>query len=579
MGSRVGACGLLRVMAVFPDDVPELSDGVVTLRAHRESDLLRIVEFANDPRSRAGVPLPAPYGMDQAREFFDTVRTTWEAGTRQGAWAIEVNGRWAGSINLHPRADRTTEIGYGVHPDVRGRGVTTAAARLLVTHAFDTLGMRTVVWRAARGNWASRRVAWALGFTVDGSWPGTHPGPDGTVVGTWFGHLHAADPLEPQLPWRAPAPLAGSGVRLRAWRPDDRPAEPQDEALAHFLLGSAPAADDFAEWLLTRRERMAAGEAVVWCIADAATDRALGGIQLFRMNVPMLRGSAMLAYWLQPTARGRGVMREAVELVVAHALAPGDAGGLGLRRLAAYADTTNLASLRVLRGAGFRQTGIDRSTITFPDGTVGDEYCFELLASDDRDAQRATALPVPVLHTDRLRLRAWSDGDAPGQEPVADPQAAGAMGVEPRPPAAAYAEWLAQERAGRLDGTSLSWCIVDAATDRPLGSIGVRGLGTPLRSGTVGYWLYDHARGRGLAGEALKAVVAHAFSPDGLDLLRLDAATVDGNHASMLTLAAAGFRQYGQDHDSFTTFDGTTTDTAYFELLAVEHSRRPGDPA
>lgn len=116
-------------------------------------------------------------------------------------------------------------------------------------------------------------------------------------------------------------------------------------------------------------------------------------------------------------------------------------------------------------------------------------------------------------------------------------------------------------------------------TGRPLGSIGVRRLGTPLRSGTVGYWLYDDARGRGLAGEALRAVVDRAFAPDGLDLLRLDAATVDGNHASMLTLAAAGFRQYSQDHDSFTTYDGATTDTAYFELLAVEHARRPGDPA
>ena len=60
---------------------------------------------------------------------------------------IEVDGRWAGSISLHPRAPGTSEIGYSAHTDVRGKGVVTAAARLLVAHAFDTLGRRPeLVW-------------------------------------------------------------------------------------------------------------------------------------------------------------------------------------------------------------------------------------------------------------------------------------------------------------------------------------------------------------------------------------------------------------------------------------------------
>lgn len=566
-------------MPVFPDDVPELTDGVLTLRAHRESDLHRIVEFACDPRSRAGVPLPSPYGMEQAREFLQQVRSTWESGPAQGAWAIELDGRWAGSINLHPRADGTSEIGYGVHPDVRGRGVTTAAARLLVTHAFESLGLRTLVWRAAQGNWASRRVAWALGFTQDGTWPATHHGPDGTTTGTWFGHLHAHEPRTPQLPWREPAELAGNGIRLRPWTDADAPDEPLDAGLARFMLGSAPTAEGFDSWLLGRRERMAGGEAIVWCIADAKTDRPLGGIQLFRMNLPMLRGSAMLAYWLQPSARGRGHLAAALDLVVSHAFAAPADGGLGLRRLGANADRANLPSQRVLRAGGFRAVGTVSGLPAYDDGSVSDETEFELLATDDRDAQRTRLLAVPTLRTARLVLRMWGEQDAPETEPAPDPQAAAAMGIEPRPPAATYERWLARERLDGLKGTAIEWCIADAETDRPLGSIGVRGLDSPLRSGTVGYWLYREGRGRGLATEALKAVVDHAFSPDGLGLQRLDAATVDGNHASMLTLAGAGFRQYGQDHASFIAHDGTITDTAYFELLAVEHARQPGDPA
>lgn len=566
-------------MPVFPDDVPQLSDGTVTLRAHRESDLARMVEFACDPRSRAGVPLPSPYGIEQAQEFFDQVRTTWESGTREGAWAIEVDGRWAGSINLHPRADGTAELGFGVHPDVRGRGVTTAAARLLVAHAFDDLGLRTVVWRAAQGNWASRRVAWALGFTHDGTWPATHHGPDGRATGTWFGHLHATEPRTPQLSWWQPSVLDADGIRLRPWRASDAPEEALDESLSRFMLGSAPAADHFAEWLLGRRERMAGGEAIVWCIADAETDRALGGIQLFRMNLPMLRGSAMLAYWLQPSARGHGHLSTALDLIVSHAFSPATHGGLGLHRLGANVDVENLPSQRVLRSGGFRAIGTASGLPAYDDGSVSDEMEFELLAADDRESQRAHALPVPELRTERLLLRKWGEQDAPQAEPAADPQAAAAMGVEPRPPAASYAHWLAQERRDELKGTTVGWCITDASTGRPLGSIGVRGLGTRLRSGTVGYWLYEEGRGRGLATEALKAVVDYCFSPDGLDLLRLDAATVDDNHASMLTLASAGFRQYGQDHASFLAYNGTITDTAYFELLAVEHTRQPGDPA
>lgn len=566
-------------MPVFPDDVPELTDGAVTLRAHRESDLPRIVEFARDPRTRAGIPLPSPYGMEQAREFLAHVRATWESGPKEGAWAIEVDGRWAGSINLHPRATGTSEIGYGVHPDMRGRGVTTAAARLLAAHAFDDLGVRTLVWRAAQGNWASRRVAWALGFTHDGSWPATHHGPDGGVTGTWFGHLHATEPRNPQLLWREPTVLTGNGIRLRPWTEADAPDEALDEGLSRFMLGSAPAADDFDQWLLARRERMAGGEAIVWCIADADTDRPLGGIQFFRMNLPMLRDSAMLAYWLQPSARGRGRLATALELVVQHAYSAPDQGGLGLRRIGANVDVDNLPSQRVLRAGGFRAIGKMSGLPAYEDGSVSDEIEFELLATDDRDAQRVRALPVPTLRTERLVLRAWSEQDAPVTEPGPDPEAAAAMGIEPRPPAATYDAWLVRERSDEIGGTGVEWCIVDAGSDRPVGSIGVRGLGTPLRSGTVGYWLYDEGRGRGLASEALKAVVKHAFSSDGLALERLDAATVDGNHASMLTLASAGFRQYGQDHASFITHDGTVTDTAYFELLAVEHTRQPGDPA
>lgn len=565
--------GWLTGMPVFPDDVPELADGRVTLRAHRADDVPRLVQFANDPLSRRGVRLPDPYGEAEGHAFLQTVQDGWQhGGSRQ--WAIEVDGLFVGSIGLHHPTAVSVEIGYGLHPDARGRGVLTAAARLLLEQVVVPSGIRTVQWRAARGNWGSRRVAWALGVRVDGTWPAGHPATDGDPDDLWFGHLDVADWTgSPAHPWHVPAALGQDDdlVRLRAWREDDAPTNEPDTALRRFMLGSAPTPAGFAEWLLARRERMADGEAVVWCIADARTDEALGGIQLHRMNQRALGASAQLAYWLHPAARGRGLVQRALEHLIEHAFTPAAAGGLGLRRIGAGTDAANVASAAVLLGAGFRQTGAGRQVLTYDDGSIGDETSFELLVTDEREAARRRARPTPVLRTDRLVLRPWSAADAPDSDPEPDAAAAATMGSEPRPPRTDFEAWLARVRTRALDGTSVRWCITDAQTDRPLGSISVRGLGEPTRSGTIGYWLYPAARGHGYTSEALRAVVDHAFSSEGLAVDRLAGETVAGNHASMLTLADAGFRQWGEDHGSFVTADGTVRDSAYFELLRSEY--------
>lgn len=558
-------------MPDHPREVPVLTDGVVTLRAPRDSDADRIVEFANDPASREFVQaLPSPYGPDQARQFIDQLCANWQQPALKHTWAIEVDGRWAGSIGLTARATGTAEVGFGAHPDVRGRGVMKRAARLIVDHAFDDLGLQVLLWRAARGNWASRRVAWSVGFTYDATLPATRTAPDGTLSDTWHAHLLATDPRAPQHPWFAPTPLAGNGIRLRAWRADDTPVDDPDPALSRYMMGSAPTPNGFRQWLTVRQERQAEGEGVFWCIADATSDRALGGIQLFRMNSAVHAGSAMVAYWLAPAARGRGVLRAAFDALLPHAFGSPSVGGMGLHRLAANVDADNLASQQALWSAGFRRSGVEQQSLTYADDAPTAQLAFELLGSDDRVAQRAHALTVPVLRTDRLVLREWRDTDRPAGDPAPDPVLAANMGVDLRPTHSGWSTWLARHRSRALNGRSVGWCIADASTDTAIGSIVVRRIDRRLRSGTIGYTLEEPARGHGRAGEALKAVVDYAFSPDGLDLERLDAVTVDTNHASMLTLAAAGFRLWGQDHRSFVALDGTICDGAYFELLRVE---------
>ena len=43
------------------------------------------------------------------------------------------------------------------------------ALRLLVDWGFAELDLETIVWQAFTGNWPSRKLAWRLGVTVEGT--------------------------------------------------------------------------------------------------------------------------------------------------------------------------------------------------------------------------------------------------------------------------------------------------------------------------------------------------------------------------------------------------------------------------
>ncbi|MFF6884189.1 GNAT family N-acetyltransferase [Streptomyces sp. NPDC012421] len=64
-----------------------------------------------------------------------------------------------------------------------------------------------------------------------------------------------------------------------------------------------------------------------------------------------------------------------------------------------------------------------------------------------------------------------------------------------------------------------------------------------FRSGALGYGAFAHAAGRGLMGEALRLLLAHAFGPMGLH--RLEANIQPGNAPSRALVRRAGFRLEG----------------------------------
>ncbi len=76
-----------------------------------------------------------------------------------------------GDIGFHmpPDAAGRVEIGYGLAPMARGRGLMTEAARLLMEAAFASGRVVTICAHVESGNHASRRLLERLGMEVAGA--------------------------------------------------------------------------------------------------------------------------------------------------------------------------------------------------------------------------------------------------------------------------------------------------------------------------------------------------------------------------------------------------------------------------
>lgn len=357
-----------------PAGVSVLTDGQVRLRAHRAEDIPAIVEQCTDPESVRFTTVPRPYGTTQARDFLDLVGAAWADPTGHRYWAIEAAddpGRFLGTIDLRPIAPGSAaEVGYGLHPSARGRGVMSSALRLVCRWWFDAGGDR-VHWRAIRGNFASWRVAWACGFRFHGMVPQSLPTPDSPARDGWQASLGREDPMEPVSPWLEAPRLsaAGSPVLLRAWRDHDiDDIEPPDQPAHHMPQRGVLDRSTFDEWLLTRRERMATGGLLSWALAHADTDRACGEVLLFVPSGTLDDDTAELGYQVVPSSRGAGLAAAGCRLALRHAWAPRRDGGLGLRRLVAQTSADNEASIRTLTRLGFVLWGREPAADRLPGG-------------------------------------------------------------------------------------------------------------------------------------------------------------------------------------------------------------------
>jgi len=384
--------------------VPVLSDGVVTLRALRESDLgtgapgeHSVLAQARDPEMTGWTTVPTPYTERDARFFLGLHGQGWLSGGNRG-WAVAdaATDDFLGSLDLRPRSDDAADLGFGLGSWATGRGVMTRAVLLALGWAFDPAGLavRTVGWQANVGNWRSRRVAWRCGFR------GFETVRDlceqrGRSVDGWIATVRAAEVGVPAGPWLVVPTLPvtardGSAWELRAWRNDDAEVEAVRQACSDPLtqlwltdLDTPYTAESARRFLTAATARAASGDAVSWALAPAAGGAAVASVSLFGLTRPY--GSPELGWWAHPSIRGRGLVSGAVRAAVGWATAPGPAG-LDRHRLLVSAAAGNTSSLAVARAAGFTEFGRGHLEDVQPDGTYADGVYLEYL----RPGLRAT---------------------------------------------------------------------------------------------------------------------------------------------------------------------------------------------
>jgi len=146
---------------------PMLSDGVVRLRAWEPGDAAAVLAACQDPAIQQFTRVPVPYRREHADEFIALAAREWRTGASAPFAVTDVTGRrlW-GACGLH-NVDRTggaAEVGYWVTPAARGRGVATAALRLITDWALGAGGLRRVYAKVEQVNLASIAVARAAGY-------------------------------------------------------------------------------------------------------------------------------------------------------------------------------------------------------------------------------------------------------------------------------------------------------------------------------------------------------------------------------------------------------------------------------
>ncbi|MEU8625952.1 GNAT family N-acetyltransferase [Streptomyces sp. NPDC048669] len=158
-------------------------------------------------------------------------------------------------------------------------------------------------------------------------------------------------------------PVAGEAL-LRPWLLTDAAAVREafrDPAIQHWHLRRADSVAEAEGWIEAWQGEWRSETGAHWALVDAESDQLLGRIAL--KSFALRDGTAEIAYWTVPSARGRGLCPRAAEVLTRWALYE-----RGFHRIELEHSTANHASCRVAVKAGFEAEGIRRGAWLHADG-------------------------------------------------------------------------------------------------------------------------------------------------------------------------------------------------------------------
>jgi RimJ/RimL family protein N-acetyltransferase len=185
-------------------------------------------------------------------------------------------------------------------------------------------------------------------------------------------------------------------------------------------------------------------------------------------------------------------------------------------------------------------------------------------------------MEVPWLTDGVVRLRPFTEQDAPALAAIwTDPEIR-ARSTVPEPSAEAAREWVARSAARAAADEAWEWAVVEERSGELAGRFALKEIDWARRRAEAATWVAPRFRGRRFAARSLRLAAAHAFAHG---MVRIHAECDTDNDASFRTLVAAGMRHEGTLRAWFVPADGPPADQHVFGMLAEDLARAPAFPS
>jgi RimJ/RimL family protein N-acetyltransferase len=151
-------------------ELPELTDGRLTVRPYRPDDAASVAAMCQDETALHWLPMPDPYHIEDAEWWIGDAGRRWSE-EHMASWPVcdAAGGELLGSTSVRISVrDENGDIGYLVKRAARRRGVARGMVALVVDWCFDELGLGRLQIRCDPRNEASRLTILSCGFQVEG---------------------------------------------------------------------------------------------------------------------------------------------------------------------------------------------------------------------------------------------------------------------------------------------------------------------------------------------------------------------------------------------------------------------------